>query len=281
MIVCGTDFSPQAERAIHVASALARSLEEPLALVHAFDIQSSEKVLAAAQDVLLETVREDLLREAERVRALGVEVRHELLLARPDEGLVGFAERNGATMVVVSAIGWRSAERFSLGSVAERTVQFSSHPVLVVRDEKPFLQWMEGERSLRVIVAMTFTETSDHAIRWFSTLRRVGEVEAAAAHVFWPPDLDDESADPAAAAQQKMREMEQRLHELGEESMGVEVIMNASSPAVALLDVAAQNKADLLVIGERKRRQRTVLWQGSIPYSLLHLAPMSVAIVPV
>lgn len=280
-IICGIDFSAASMKAVEVAGAWARASETPLSLVHAFDVQSSRKVLAAAQDVLLGTVREDLERETQRLRKAGTEVEPVLLMARPDEAIVEHADQIGASLIVVSAIGWRSAERWTLGSVAERTVQHANQPVLVVRDEHPFLEWLQGHRDLRVMVAMAFTTTSDRAIHWVDSLRHIAPCEAAVAHVFWPADSDQDSSDPADAARARVTAIEQHLEQLGEDSMGIEVVMNASSPATALIEVAVQNQVDLLVVGERKRRQRTVLWQGSIPYSLLHLAPMSVAIVPV
>ncbi len=280
MILCGTDFSPHAKRAVDVSAAFASALAEPLTLVHAFDIQSSRQVLAAAQEALLETVRGDLHEEAERVRQQGIEVREELLFARPDEGLVEHARQLDASLVVVSSIGWRSEDRWRLGSVAERTVQHCDQPVLVVRDDGPFLQWSRGERALKVMIAFAFTETSDRAIRWIELLRKIQTCEVAAAHVFWPQESDQDATEPGEEARAMVRSIEQHLQRLGKTDIGIEVVMNASSPAAALLEAAEGNRIDLLVIGERKTRQQTVIWQGSIPYALLHLAPVSVAVIP-
>lgn len=276
-VVCGTDFSELSAHAVDVAAALSLKLGEPLRLVHAFDVENSLKIISAAQDVLLSSVREHLRREAERLRARGVEVQDEVIFGTPDERIVDYAERVGASMIVVASLGWRSMSRWTVGSVAEKTVQSARCPVLVVRDALPFVQWAAGDRALEILLAIDLSVTSEAAVRWLAELRRVGEIKVTAAHVGWPFEGVDDDEDSARA--RLLAQLETRLEQLGESDLEVELVMNAARPADALAYHAARKHADLLVLGMH-RRGGAPNWHGSIPYAALHIAEMSVACVP-
>lgn len=276
-VVCGTDFSELSAHAVDVAAAISLKLGEPLKLVHAFDVENSLKIINAAHEVLLTSVRQHLRSEAERLRARGIEVHDEVIFGTPDERIVDYAERVGASMIVVASLGWRSMSRWTVGSVAEKTVQTARCPVLVVRDALPFVQWAAGDRALEILLAIDLSVTSEAAVRWLAELRRVGEIKVTAAHVGWPFEGVDDDEDSARA--RLVDQLETRLEQLGESDLEVELVMNAARPADALAYHAARKHADLLVLGMH-RRGGAPNWHGSIPYAALHIAEMSVACVP-
>jgi nucleotide-binding universal stress UspA family protein len=288
-IICGTDFSEPASHAVNVAAAIATRLGEELRIVYAFDKKSSEQILASAEEVVLATIRQRLRNEVERVRKGGAAAETEILTGAPDEALVELARSRRASLVVVSAIGSRSASFWTLGSVAERTARTSPSPVLVVRDPQPFLQWTRGNRALRVIVGIDPTGASDAAVRWLRDLRRVGPCDVSFAHVYSPIEesrrlglpLVPIPGPPSEVEPVLERDLRERLARCGEEDPRLLLQSNLGRSADALVHIASDEDADLLVVGSNRRGTLDRAKHGSVSYTALHLARMSVASVPV
>src|SRR5678816_4694670 len=78
-VVCGTDYSATAVEAVDIAAAMARCLDVTLVLVHVQEFHG----LAVSDPVLFEHValknRQELDREAKRLRKLGIKVEEKLL----------------------------------------------------------------------------------------------------------------------------------------------------------------------------------------------------------
>lgn len=189
-ILCGTDFTDNAQQAARVAAAIAKRLDEPVLLVHALDFPGyAAKGKSAGVFRQIKASRRKLLQqEAESVRKAGVVVDMELPLGRPDESLVDFARTGPTRLVVVASLGKRLATRWLVGSVSERTAERASVPTLVVRDAAPFEAWTRGQRPLKVFVAFNFTVTSDAALRWVNELQAIGPCDVVVGYVDWPPE---------------------------------------------------------------------------------------------
>ncbi len=74
-----------------------------------------------------------LNRIAKGLEAKGVQVRTEVLLGKPAEKIVSFAEHNGTDIIVMSSHGRSGPSRWVYGSVADRVLRASCVPVLMVR----------------------------------------------------------------------------------------------------------------------------------------------------
>jgi nucleotide-binding universal stress UspA family protein len=288
-IVCGTDFSPNAAHAADAAGALAAAFGVPLDLVHVADgfwRELSER----AQAPLLEEVGGRLHTEAERMRQRGAAVQEKILHGVPDHALVSHAEQSGARLLVVSSTGRRAPARWLLGSVAERTVQTSPMPVLVVRDASPFVAWAEGKRRLRLMAAVDFSKSADAAIRWIAELRAVGPCDVIIAYSSWPPAErrrlgtgvrgtvleNDPEIDTVLR-----HDLERKADLLpGEGEVRVRVESTLGPVSRHLVGMAAEEGVDLLVTGTHQREGTAQLWYGSVSRGVLHGAPMSVACVP-
>lgn len=291
VILCGTDFTPHAGEAAEVAAAFAARAGEPLVLVHALEQEGAE------------AAREKLRAEAERLRQRfpGVHVEPALLTGIADEALAGLARHftsawavgpQNVRLIVVSSLGLRMPERWVLGSVAERTAQTSPVPVIVVRDAKPFLSWLKGERHLRVLVGFDFSQTGAAALRWASELGRVAPCDIVVGHVTWPPaERKRRGAQGAAGARKSFSQIEARLradlgarlreHPWPEGRPSIRILLSSGSRASKLAELAAEEKADLLVVGSCQLHGSSRLWQESVSRGALYHAAMSVACVPV
>lgn len=277
-VLCGTDFSPAAEAAAGVAATLARRLEAPLQLLHA------ETHVAAP------AVTERLEREAARLRTTGGTVQAELARGLADEQLVVRAQPGRCRLLVVGALGGRTAGRWVLGSVAERAAERAAVPTLVIRSPETLAAWLRGERPLRVFVAFDFSRSAEAALAWVRELRELGPCAVVTGFVFWPPEqrtrlggtgpltLEGGSAEVLAMIQRDVRTRAAEV--LGSGDFEVRAEANWGRQDVRLAELAYECGADLIVTGSHQYHGFERLWHGSVSRGLLHHAAMNVAVVP-
>jgi nucleotide-binding universal stress UspA family protein len=286
-IVVGTDFSEHALEAIRVAAAIAKNLGTALALVHVAEPSTIRRTAPAERHAVLAPLEQQLAAEAERLRRDGLTVEHEVLLGVPDEAMVDYARTHEAQMIVASALGWRSEKRWRLGSVAERIAETTRCPFLMVRSAAPLLDWCGGKQPLKVVVGDDFSSTAEAALRWLPALRRVGPLELVVVHAYWPMTEYSRLGmyHPEQGATEIESILQRKLHErllrLGESQAKLRIVMSYGRVADPLVMLAAEEKADLLLLGTHQRRGVGRVWHGSVSHTSLHLAPMAVACVPV
>jgi nucleotide-binding universal stress UspA family protein len=139
-ILCPTDFSSQADRALDYAIELAHSLGatlwlvhvlEPPALLYSADIASAALIDEAIK-VQRETTERDMRRARERCEAAHVPVETQIECGLPRDVLVGLSKH--ADLIVMGTRGRTGLRHLVLGSVAERVVRMAKCPVTVVPD---------------------------------------------------------------------------------------------------------------------------------------------------
>jgi CRP/FNR family cyclic AMP-dependent transcriptional regulator len=290
VILCGTDFTPRAAEAAEVASAFSLRTGEPLLLVHSLEEIGADAAI------------ENLRAESERLRALfpGLHIETQLETGIADEVLTGLARLftaawaqgdQSARLIVVSSLGRRAPARWVLGSVAERTAQASPVPVLVVRDKHPFVSWLRGEHRLRIVVGFDFSETSTPVLRWVGDLARIAPCDIIIGHVTWPPEeRKRQGAHWAVGAHKRFPQLEVLLksdlarrlreHPWKDGPPSLRIKLSSGRRAIALSELAAEEKADLLVVGSRQVHGPSRLWQESVSRGALYHAQMSAACVP-
>ena len=143
-IVVPTDFTARADRAVDYASALARSLEASVHLVHIIE----EPFFAGAEwDLYVrdaQEVRERLYADAwSRLSAIAARLENESLPITTEirhgsatDGIIGAAMAAGADLIVMSTHGRSGVPHLLLGSVAERVIRGAHCPVLAVRESR-------------------------------------------------------------------------------------------------------------------------------------------------
>lgn len=274
-IICGTDFSEPARAAADVASAIARRLGAPLRLVH------------VAGGPLWPAAQLELDTEARRLHAMGVEVAATLLEGAADEMLARLAKECDALMLIVSSLGGKDPSHWLLGSVAERIAESAPVPTLVMRDAAPFTAWLSGERALKVFLGVDFTASADAAMDWVSDLRGCGECEVIAAFAGRTPQdasslgtlsLIDGSPCSESALQYDLKTRVTRA--LGEEGVRILTQDGGDRTDAQLAELAAEEQADLVVIGTRQRNGLARLLERAVSGGIMRNAPMSIACVP-
>ncbi len=283
-IVCGTDFSANAQGAANAAAALARIGGKTLTLFHVSDEDEPTEAHAAA--------RRQLHDESVRLADTGVSVNGELLLGEwAGRTMVEeVALRPDVELLVVSPVSKTAIDRWTLGSVSEAVAESAPVPTLVVRQPDIFVDWAAGHRLLKVLVAADFSDSAREALRWAAGLRSLGSCQLTAAYVNWPPaererlgvggplDLTANSPEIQQVLERDFREMVGA--ETGGET-GIIVQPGWGRVDAHLVGLAVETGADLLVVGTHHRMGLERWTRGSVSRGILRHAPMNVACVPV
>ena len=137
-VIVGIDFTPKTERAINVALNLAKSTHGTAVLVHVLPAVADEAQRASptpennAMLALEERLRDDAAKLAHDHHA---HVDYGVVRGKAADELIEYVKKWGGDVIVVASEARRGIDRLILGSVAERLVQLSPVPVLVVGPE--------------------------------------------------------------------------------------------------------------------------------------------------
>jgi nucleotide-binding universal stress UspA family protein len=283
-IVCGTDLSERSRPAMAAAAAIARRLGEPLCIVHV--LGGSEFLDDAGRERLVAAATERLERETEAVS--GAPVHAKVLVGHAVPALLAFARAEKATLVVVSSQGHAASPLYRIGGTSERIALESPLPVLVVRSAAPFEAWARGERPLRVFVGVDFTASSLAAVQWVKVLLRAGACEVVVGHVYdavdafrrygngRPRSFVDPDPQVERLLERDVAGMAGDLTEGGPVAVRVHLALGRLADHV--VELAAAERADVIVVGTHHRRGPARLW--SVSTGVLHLGHVSVATVP-
>ncbi|MBK7875122.1 MAG: universal stress protein [Planctomycetes bacterium] len=298
-ILCGTDFSEASRQALRAAIAWARREGTGVELVHVVDLHGAFALLARGEGALV-PVDQELARwraraeervaaEAAAFAGSSVSIVARVLEGAADAALVAHAGRCGARLVVVSAVGARAGSPFTLGSTADRVAQSADRPVLVVRDAAEIEAWCAKRASMRAIVAVDDTSTSDAAVAWSAALARSGGVELTALHVFWPPSLVAKHTGGTMPIGHEHSEAEKALSRAlaarialhaGGQKLPLELVGGLGRTADHVALAAAERRAQLVVVGTHQRGGLARFWHGSVSHGVIDRARTNVVVVP-
>lgn len=290
-IVCGTDFSIHAREAAEVAAGISRRSDSPLVVAHAVDTAGSPAASETLAAMLRYRGRNKLKEETERLRARGVEVQAEFLTGNPAAEVVKCAFRHEAGLIVVSSLGQLHPGRWLIGSVAEQIAQTSPTPVLVVRNPRPFMDWLTKRKALKVVIGHDFSASADAAVAWVAALKKIAPCRITIAHFSLTqvaPDWLEVGTQPgrkrtvvetrgllAEALSRRCKAL------LGTARFDLQVRSIRASTASRLVILAKQQNADLIVVGTNQKGTLRRLCLGSVSRSVLREAGSSVACVPI
>ena len=137
-IVVGIDFSDGSDVAMEQALSLAAVFKATVDIVHVLDpivlrpVATSGVASLADAPALVDQIDRALASRATKAAELGVACQTKLLEGHPAQEIVEYANKTGADMIVVGTHGRTGIQHAVLGSVAERVVQRSTCPVVVI-----------------------------------------------------------------------------------------------------------------------------------------------------
>lgn len=281
-IICGTDLSDASAGALEVARALAaRRGDREVVLLHVVDSDTPD----ATSERALEATRAELDALADRPGAAGaIKVRAELVVGPPDETLVGYAETEGADLIVIAARSTH-ASLFRLGTTASQVIARAAVPVIIVRDPAPFLAFARGDRPLRVLAGVDDSATCDLGLQFLHGLRALGPIEVVLGAVYYPDDAAAHYGLEAGALVDRDPEVEQLLardllRRFGGDLTGVTAVARRGLGRIGdhLIELARDERADAIIVGTGQKTGLDRL--GSVSSVIVNDAPQSVICVP-
>lgn len=283
-IVCATHFTDSSSDAVAVATHLARRTGQRLWLTTVLPgVPLGPGAIPSHRET---TVNNALHLEASVAREQGVQTEVALLHGKVERAIGRLCGDVNARLLVV---GDSSQTRPSLFSnPVDRLAYGVSVPLLVVRNEAPFEAWARGLRPLKVLLAIDHTWSSALAREWLAGLAVYGPLEVLATHI-WSPAVEHARRgkktlltddDEASMAVLLTKETEVALEGLPPNvTVRVQLEIGRGPIGLLLLEVAARERVDLMVLGSNPHRG-VFSRLTSISHEVLSNALMSVALIP-
>ncbi len=287
-ILLATDFSDGAGHARHYAVFLARAHGAELRIVHVTLPYPTLSADAVADSYVLEPVRKAVSRALEELAAsigqAGVRATGTQVIGIPSEELTRAAREWEADLIVMGTQGRTGLDYVLVGSTAERVVKTAPCPVLAVRTGSSVVE--DDVRMRRLLVPLDFFQPSIDALETALLLARRVSASMKLVHVLdwaWirlhysPTDLAEEP--------RIRKDLEDRLDRyagiLRHAGIAVDTsILGGAGPVEHIVEAAAQQGADLVIMGTHGRRGLQHALMGSVAEGVLRRAPCPVLAVP-
>jgi nucleotide-binding universal stress UspA family protein len=284
------DFSPASDEALREAHDRAASSGATLAVCHVVPNELRHNVLfpqdtrSAALQFPLEMKK---IGEAAAARVSEITGRtegaYELILddGTPQAVILSRAEEWLADLIILGSHGQTSAADTLLGSVTDSVVRHAHCPVLIVRP---------GKRTGHIVAGTDFSDPSLPALRAAANeAERTGKklivvhsldlIWSAASYpamVFGGAPVD---VSPAEVAKLNVTATERLEASLKQLNVSGEAVVTTGSAGTAILEIAAERQADLIVVGTVGRTGLRRALLGSVAETVVSQATCSVLVV--
>ena len=280
-IICGVDFSTDAQRALQCAATLAVRLERPLLLVSAVEpLLAEAATLRGAFDAFADQVRKDLRDQAASL-STGVSAGVHVEAGEAAPVLLRAASAAASPLVVVGTRGLGHAARWFLGSTTIRLLRSTDRPILAVpaSDDDaagPVTAWPP---IARLCCGVDFSDGSlaavEAAARLASdlgaSLTLVHAVPAVSVPVGWEEAV-------RAADVDRLRQAETHLQDVARKMCkGASIRAALGTPANVLAEEAGEDPATIIAVGLRGAGHHR---PGSTAMRVLSTARVPVLAVP-
>ncbi len=255
-ILFATDLSPASQTALPYVAAIARHFGSLTYLAYIIPPEAYSLIPPNERDTALETLQGAIESEMAGVRATPLleGLSHEVLIDHGDvwPTLSAMVQQHDVNLIVIGTHGRRGVEKLLLGSTAEEILRLSHKPVLMVGPETPATLETEGPPH-RILYATDFSGESEPAMRYAYFLAREYRASLVFLHIaedVWKEPL---STRMQAADFFRMRFLEKHWV-LDEEGVQPEFRVDFGPRAERILESAAKQRIDLLVLGVRGAR---------------------------
>jgi nucleotide-binding universal stress UspA family protein len=294
-ILVPIDFSRPSLKAIPYALAISRQFGADVHLLHITDVAQQPAPTLLTLPLVPQSEWDQRLMK--RLEALVVKYRSDGKVSALEprtgtayEEICDVARELKADLIVVATHGHTGYKRMFLGSVAERVVQHSPCPVLVVRQHlsgsngAAHLRTRTGFQLAKILVPTDFSDCSHTAFDFGVQLAREFGAELCLVHVINPhafPFGDKYTAlDPAELLQQMGTAAQRRMRLMAAKAKTrYSVRLIRGSPAIEICK-AANEDADLIVISTHGRTGLGHLLIGSVAEHVVRYAHSPVLVIP-
>ena len=249
-IVVATDGSDSAETAETIASSLASIGGARLTIAHAYqNPDRATEAVARAEEI------------AEREGA-----RHEVAMSAeaPGDAILMAAEEKDAELIVIGSVGFATSEQL-FGSVSRRVVTHAPCDVLLTRARTIGEHEKQTPPYRRMLIATDGSSTADRAARKGYALAKALKASVTLMFVGHPKTGELVLQDTVAT--------------IGAETGVTSAIeIRSGDPSEEIIDAAATEGFDLVVIGNRGLAGAKAAVLGSVPRDIAESAPCDVLV---
>ena len=285
-ILVASDFSFDAHRAARRGALLAREHGATLRLLHVLHPDAAAKAAQQRRRPPIDLDRRisldahhSLESLAEDVTAPDLTVEREMRSGVVLDEILAAADQ--ADMLVLGPRGLRPIHELILGTAAERLLNKSRRPMLVVKRE-PAAQYR------RVLVPVDFSDHSLTTVRFARLLVPNAELclfhafESVAEGTLRAAGVSEENIAQYGAQDEReaREEMEKLIADLGPMSLPPLPVVQRGDPRVQISATAESYAADLIVIGKHGRSRLAEYFLGGATRVTLARAICDVAVVP-
>jgi nucleotide-binding universal stress UspA family protein len=294
-ILVPIDFSRPSLKAIPYALAISRQFGADVHLLHVVDTTQYPPPTLMTLPVVPQTEwnRRFMKRLETLVRKYRTDGKVSALEPRTGtayEVICAVARELKADLIVIATHGFTGYKRMFLGSTAERVVQHSPCPVLVVRHQ--FSRWngagdirtLTGFSLAKILVPTDFSKCSQIASDYGLQLARDFNAELRLVHVINPhayPFGDKYTAlDPAELLRETEQAAQKQMRSMAAKSkVRYSVSLLHGSPAVEICHTTNED-VDLIVISTHGRTGLEHLLIGSVAEHVVRYAHCPVLVIP-
>lgn len=294
-ILVPLDFSPASFNALDFALPLVECFDASVHLVHVFDFDYSHSMFAAMptiihQSRLAENAKRRLKGIANKL-ALSPDNVH-VVSGRAYRAICELAGKIGTELIIAAASGESGLAHVLLGSTAERIVQHSPCPTLVVRGWQGNISKTNGNgtagratRLRNILVALDFSNCSMGALEYAIRLAESSGAKLVLLNIVWVPSFAPYGAYGVrglTAANHygwltAEREMSQLHSGLFAQGIHAETVVQSGVPAHQICLYAQNHEVDLIITAKTELKHCLL---GSTAEQVLRHAPCPVLVVP-
>ena len=265
-ILVPTDFSIQAENALRVASDIARLHDAEINLLHMLELpmQLVDGVYGAAKSELPEAIFFMKLAHQKFQTMMaspfleGIKVIETAEFDGAFEGIMDYAKKYEADMIVMGSHGTNGLHEFFIGSNTEKVVRNSDIPVLVIKNKH------EKFEVTNFVYALDFQAENHNAFKQAIVFAKANNVTLHTLYVNTPGDF------------RSTHEVEAQMKKFMEEEGTVENytlnIYNDSTVESGILHFAEMVNSGLVGIGTHGRKGLVHFLNGSLSEGLVNHA---------
>lgn len=286
-VLCPVDFSDVSQHALDHAAAIAHRDHARLTVLYVF---ANLPAMDVPPLVLTPADRRRILVDLQRMTAkLPADVRPDLRIQeaeRVPRTILAEQADLGADLLVLGTHGRSGVQRFVLGSVTEKVIRKATCPTLVVPPRAPDVPPDVPVRLSRILCPVDFSESS---LKAFARACSMAAETGARMTVLSTVDIGYELRDSAMLANVDVQsltnaaeaEARRRLAELiRDHAEAVDVVVTVGTAHHDVLERAAQERSDLIVMGVHGRGAVDLALFGSTTHHVIRGATCPVLIVP-
>jgi nucleotide-binding universal stress UspA family protein len=286
-ILCPVDFSDVSQHALDHAAAIAHRDHARLTVLYVFaNLPSMDVPPLVLSPADRERIRVDLRRMCAKVSP-SVQVDLQVQEAeRVHRAILAEQAAIGADLLVLGTHGRSGVRHMLLGSITEKVIRNAGCPTLVVPARAGGVPADAPVTFTRILCPVDFSATSMKA---FVRARSIAQEAGARLTVIAVVDIAYELRDSAMLANVDVdaltraaeTDARRRIAELLEGgTRSIDAVVAVGTPAKAVLDRAAEDSTDLIVMGVHGRGALDLRLFGSTTHQVVRAALCPVLIVP-